>query len=78
MHQDGIADLAVSADDARALADAIKRLLADGALRHQCGEAGSERWAAGLTAQTMSDMILDIYRSLLDGVPAAAINEAPV
>jgi rhamnosyl/mannosyltransferase len=75
LHQDGVTGLAVPPGDPQALAAAINRLLADAALRRQFGQAGQARWAAGLTAQTMSDLILDLYRDLLAAPPAATDRE---
>ncbi len=77
LHQDGVTGLAVPPGDAPALAAAINRLLADAALRRQFGQAGQARWAAGLTAQTMSDLILDLYRDLLALQPAGTDHESP-
>ena len=77
LHQDGVTGLAVPPGDAAALAAAMNRLLADAALRQQFGQAGQARWAAGLTAQTMSDLILDLYRDLLALPPAGTDHESP-
>ncbi len=77
LHQDGVTGLAVPPGDAPALAAAMNHLLADAALRQQFGQAGQARWAAGLTAQTMSDLILDLYRDLLAVPPAGTDHESP-
>ncbi len=70
LHQDGITGLAVPVGDAPALAVAVMRLLQDDDLRRRCGQAARARWAQQLTAQTMCDSTLALYRRLLGG-PAA-------
>lgn len=65
LHQDGITGLAVPVNDAPALAAAVTRLLDDAELRRRCGQAARARWVGHLTAQTMCDRTLELYRRVL-------------
>jgi glycosyltransferase involved in cell wall biosynthesis len=65
---DGAA-LFVTAEDDRAIADAILRLAADSAFRARLGEAARER-SLSYTVEAMSAGLLAVYRSLLAGSPA--------
>jgi glycosyltransferase involved in cell wall biosynthesis len=64
LHQDGVTGLRVPPRDPQALADALRRLVDDRALRERCGAAGRARWAELFTAQTMADQTLALYRRL--------------
>jgi glycosyltransferase involved in cell wall biosynthesis len=78
LNRDGDTGLAVEPGDSDALAAALKRLLADEALRQRMGQAARQRWADGLTAMTMSDRILDIYSGLLAApAPVADLGRHP-
>jgi glycosyltransferase involved in cell wall biosynthesis len=63
--QDGITGLQVPPGEPRALAQALRSLLDDGALRERLGRAGRARWAAYFTAETMADETVALYHRLL-------------
>ena len=63
--QDGVTGILVPPRDARALADAIARLLQDGALRQRLGQAGRAYVAANFSWQAQTDRIRAIYASLI-------------
>ena len=65
----GETGLIVPPRDAEALAEAINRILLDGALRRKLGEGGRERIAEHFTAEGMLDQMLALYRRVLKGAP---------
>ena len=65
LQQPGVTGLQVSAGDAAALAQALRRLIDDATLRAQFGAAGRARWAELFTAETMADQTVALYRRLL-------------
>lgn len=69
LHQHGVTGLQVPPHDARALADALCRLLDDRPLRARCGAAGRARWAELFTAEAMADQTVALYRRLLTARP---------
>jgi glycosyltransferase involved in cell wall biosynthesis len=62
--EDGRDALLVPADDADALAAALRRVLADGELRDRLRRAGLQK-AARFTEKAMVERYFDLYRSLL-------------
>jgi len=59
--------LVVPPDDAGALADALRTLLADAALRARMGEAGRSRVSQEFTAARMAERTVALYREVLSG-----------
>ena len=53
-------------DDLDALADRLRRLLQDGALRHQLGERGRARIVEKFTHAQVAAQTVDVYRQMLD------------
>ena len=72
---DGITGLLVPVADVSALAQALRRLSNDVALRSRLGDAGHARWQAEFTLDRCADQVLALYRSLL---PANARRAAAV
>lgn len=68
----GNTGLTVPPGDAPALAQALRTLLADDALRLRCGAAGQARWAEHFSAETMCELTLALYRQLLQTAPGRA------
>ncbi len=62
---DGETGLLVAADDASALALALRRVVADAALRKRLGEAGRARLSQGFLAEQMVDAYAALYREVL-------------
>jgi D-inositol-3-phosphate glycosyltransferase len=58
---DGVTGLHVPPRDPRALAEALRRLLTDDAMRERLGRAGVERVRARYTWQRVADGVLDAY-----------------
>jgi len=63
--RDGETGLLVPPGDARALAAALGRLLADAPQRKRFGEAGRERWRAEFTLERSVARTLALYRAVL-------------
>ncbi len=61
---DGETGLLVPPGDADALAEALRRLAADSALREQLAAAGHARWQAEFTLDRCAQRVLELYRSL--------------
>lgn len=64
VNRDGVTGLVVPPRDPRALADALNRLLEDGALRKKMGDAGHARAKSEFTLDRMWDGMLDVYRTV--------------
>lgn len=62
---DGREGLIVAKDDARALADAIRRLAGNREERLRMGAAARRRFEEGYTEELVADRMTDIYRSLM-------------
>ncbi len=62
---DGRTGILVPPGDARALADALERVLRDGALRAALGNAGPARVAEGFLAEQMVEKYEHLYRDVL-------------
>jgi rhamnosyl/mannosyltransferase len=62
VNQDGVTGLVVPPRDTAALAGAVKRLLADPALREQLGEAGRRRVERDFSNENMVRRMLALYR----------------
>jgi glycosyltransferase involved in cell wall biosynthesis len=60
--------LLVPIRDARAVADALQRLLADPEMRRRMGESGRRRVIASLSLQSVIDSTLSVYEELLSSV----------
>ena len=63
--RDGIDGLVVPVDDSAALADALGRLAADGALRRRMGESARARVLSGYTENHVAGLVAGVYRSLI-------------
>jgi glycosyltransferase involved in cell wall biosynthesis len=61
---DGVTGLLVPPRDPDALADALRRLLADAPLRARMGDAGYERVQARFSADAMTGRVLEIYDAI--------------
>jgi rhamnosyl/mannosyltransferase len=70
--QDGVTGLVVPPRNPRALADALRRLLADGELRAQMGGAGRARARREFSVETMVARVAAVYEWALAGQPAQA------
>lgn len=64
---DGMTGLLTAPGDARALADALGRLLADAPLRDRLGERAQEVALRSFTPDAMAAKVTDVYRELLSG-----------
>jgi glycosyltransferase involved in cell wall biosynthesis len=62
--EDGADAVLVPADDADALAAALRRVLADALLRHRLRQAGFQK-ASRYTEKAMVERYFELYRSLL-------------
>jgi glycosyltransferase involved in cell wall biosynthesis len=67
---DGHTGFLVPAGDTSALAEALRRMLADSALRQRFGRAGRERVARDFSASAMVAGNLKVYRELIEAHPA--------
>lgn len=65
---DGETGLLVPPRDPTALANAISRVLLDSELSRRLVAAGLERARQGLTWEASADLLLEVYRSLADGL----------
>ena len=65
VNRDGESGLIVPPADPTALADALRRLLNDEALRLELGEGGRRRAQELFTARRMADRVAEVYRSVL-------------
>jgi glycosyltransferase involved in cell wall biosynthesis len=65
--REGETGLVVPPGDVAALADAIERLAADGALRRRLGAAARARIVAGLDSRTVGRETVRVYNELLSG-----------
>jgi glycosyltransferase involved in cell wall biosynthesis len=74
--EDGRSGLLVAPGDAEALAGALRRVLADGALRESFAAGARERVADGLTRGQMASRVSGVYRELL-GEGTAAVESLP-
>jgi len=72
----GISGLKVPPGDPRALADAMKRLASDDALRAALAEGGKKRAGEVFNWERVVALTDGVYREVLDGVPAGATTEA--
>ena len=74
---EGVTGLLVPPEDPAALAEALGRLIRDGAARQRMGEAGRTRALAEFTVERMAERTLEMYGSLLSRpIPAAAAAAA--
>lgn len=64
VNRDGETGVVVPAQDPRALASAINRLLGDDDLRRRMGEAGHNRAQAEFAEDVMVDRVIEVYRSV--------------
>jgi glycosyltransferase involved in cell wall biosynthesis len=67
--QDGVTGLIVPPRDPGRLADAVRRLADDPALRHRLGSAARTRYAAQFGAAAAADRMLEVYRRLRSAPP---------
>jgi glycosyltransferase involved in cell wall biosynthesis len=74
--EDGRSGLLVPPGDAKALAGALRRMLADRGLRESLAAAARERVDDGLTREQMTSRVIGVYRELL-GEGTAAIEALP-
>ena len=61
----GAAGLLVPPGDVAALADAIRKLAGDAALRRRLGDAGHQRWRREFTLDASAEQTLALYRQVL-------------
>jgi glycosyltransferase involved in cell wall biosynthesis len=66
--QDGATGLLVTPGNASALADAIRRLIADPSLRARLGDAAQRLQRANYSLEAMAGSYLDVYREVLAGM----------
>lgn len=66
VNQDGVTGFVVPPRNAQALVRAVKRLLADPALRRSMGEQGRQRVLNHFTIDKMVDGVTKVYESVLD------------
>lgn len=64
VNKNGVTGLVVPPRDPRALADALNRLLEDGALRKQMGDAGHARTKSEFALERMGEGMLNVYRTV--------------
>ena len=64
--RDGVDALLVPVDSPPALADAIRRLIADDALAGRIARAGHARWRERFTEEAVVTQALDLYRRIAD------------
>ena len=76
--EDGVTGILVPPHNAAALADAILRLLQDGALRRRMGEAGLERVRALFNVDRMIDQTLAVYEHVAGMHRGAGNGNSPV
>jgi glycosyltransferase involved in cell wall biosynthesis len=74
--EDGRSGLLVPPGDAKALAGALRRVLADGELRASLAAAARERVDDGLTREQMAGRVTGVYRELL-GAATTALESLP-
>jgi glycosyltransferase involved in cell wall biosynthesis len=67
VNQDGVTGLVVPANDAEALAMALRQLIDEPTLRRQMGEAGRLRAHAQFSKEVMIAQILMFYRRVIEG-----------
>jgi glycosyltransferase involved in cell wall biosynthesis len=70
--RDGETGLLIAPGDAGALAQALRRLSGDAALRMRLGNAGAQRWRDEFTLDRAADRTLKLYRRVLAAAAAGA------
>lgn len=75
--EDGSTGYVVEGRDGAALADRLRRLVANPALRAEMGRKARERVAGRWDASLMVDRIADVYEAVRQGRPAATASREP-
>jgi glycosyltransferase involved in cell wall biosynthesis len=70
--RDGETGLLVPPGDASALANALRQLAVEPALRARLGAAGAQRWQQEFTLDRAADRVLELYQQVLAMQPAHA------